>query len=250
LPPQLEEAFEVADHLVLEVDTDSVPPAELQAMSMRVALLPGEQTLASILPAPLYARLHGHLLTYGMDVANVARVKPAVVMNELVLARLTALGYLAEYGLEEYFRPRAGTRPVLELESIEAQLALLFNQPLTTQIQLLADTLDQEFQIEPLLAGLLVAWLSGNDQAFLALFQQQAGESDLARAFNRQLLDDRNVGMAAKVRHYLNGQGTYFVLAGAAHFIGPAGIVALLSEQGIRGHRVMSNENATAGAVR
>jgi hypothetical protein len=116
---------------------------------------------------------------------------------------------------------------------------------MTTQIQLLADTLDQEYLIEPLLADLLTAWLSGNDAGFLELFEQQAGDSELAAAFNRQLLDERNVGMANKVRGYLDAQGTYFVLAGAAHFIGPAGIVALLSQQGIPGRRIMSNESVT-----
>ncbi|MCZ6709887.1 MAG: TraB/GumN family protein, partial [Gammaproteobacteria bacterium] len=134
---------------------------------------------------------------------------------------------------------------ILELESIESQLGLLFNQPMDTQIQLLTDTLDQEYLIEPLLAQMLVAWLSGNDDQFVELFALQGGDSPLAKAFNRQLLEERNVSMANKVRSYLSGQGTYFVLAGAAHFIGAEGIVALLADQEILGHRVMSNERAT-----
>lgn len=248
LPPQLDEAFSQADYLVLEVDTERMSSPDLQAQSLRFALLPGQQTLSDVLPAPLYERLNVHLMAYGMSARTIGRAKPAVVMNELVLARLTALGYLSDYGLEQHFRARLGTRQILELESIESQLSLLFDQPMALQIQLLIDTLDQEYLIEPLLTDMLIAWLSGNDQRFLDLFEQQAGDSNLAIAFNRQLLGERNVGMANKVRDYLQGQGTYFVLAGAAHFIGPEGIVALLAQQEIHGHRVMSDESAIFAA--
>ena len=106
----------------------------------------------------------------------------------------------------------------------------------------------QKRPIEPLLVEMLVAWMSGNDHQFVELFALQAGDSPLARAFNRQLLEERNVGMANKVRSYLRSQGTYFVLAGAAHFLGAEGIVALLADQDILGHRVMSNERATISA--
>jgi uncharacterized protein YbaP (TraB family) len=246
LPRQLQAAFDQADFLVLEVDTEGVSSADLQAISLRHALLQAPQTLSDVLPEALYARLNEHLAVYGMNADAVGRAKPAVVMNELVLARLTALGYLSQHGLEQHFRAQLGTKSILELESIDAQLRLLFDQPLATQVQLLTDTLDQEYLIEPLLTGMLVAWLSGDDKQFLALFEQQAGDSELAKAFNRQLLDERNVGMANKVAGYLNGQGTYFVLAGAAHFIGPEGIVALLARQGISGHRISSNESLSA----
>ncbi|MFP6814770.1 MAG: TraB/GumN family protein [Pseudomonadales bacterium] len=248
LPPQLDEAFGQSDYLVLEVDTGRASPADRQAQALRFALLPGQQTLPNVLPALLYERLNEHLLVYGMNAQAMDRAKPAVIMNELVLARLTALGYRADYGLEQHFRSRLGVRRILELESIESQLDLLFNQPMETQIQLLTDTLDQEYLIEPLLAEMLVAWLSGNDDQFVQLFAQQGGDSPLAKAFNRQLLEERNVGMAKKVRSYLGGQGTYFVLAGAAHLIGAEGIVALLADQHIIGHRVMSDERATISA--
>ena len=79
--------------------------------------------------------------------------------------------------------------------------------------------------------------------AFERLFREQAGESELAEAFNRQLLDDRNGAMAEKIAGYLEGEGTYFVLIGAAHFIGEQGIVARLERRGIEGQRVTTATN-------
>lgn len=242
LAPQLEKAFEQSALLVVEVDTEKYPLQEMQRKMMDVALLENGQTLKQVLPKGLLNRLNESLASYGINSQQVAQFKPAMVMNQLVVLRLQALGYLPEYGLEQHFRAKLDNRQVLELESFDGQLDLLFNQPVEVQIQLLADTLDLEHEIEPILAEMLAAWLAGNDDDLLMLIQQQSGNSELSQAFNKRLLDDRNVGMAKTIGRYLDTTGTYFVLVGAAHFIGKSGIVSLLEQQGITGQRVMSND--------
>jgi len=110
------------------------------------------------------------------------------------------------------------------------------------QIQLLADTLDQEMEIEPVLTGLLIAWLSGDDAALAELFEAQAGDSELVRGFNEQLLDQRNVQMVERIEKLItSGKGDYFILVGAAHHLGENGIPALLRERGINGRRMTSD---------
>ena len=49
--------------------------------------------------------------------------------------------------------------------------------------------------------------------------------------------------MARKIQDYLAGSGTYFVLAGAAHFVGANGIVELLKRNDIHGTRISSTTN-------
>jgi uncharacterized protein YbaP (TraB family) len=67
----------------------------------------------------------------------------------------------------------------------------------------------------------------------------------MARAFNEQLLNQRNIGMAEKIKDYLAGEGTYFVLVGAAHLIGERGVVALLNAADINSQRIMSDLRIT-----
>ncbi len=241
LAAPLDAAFRSATHLVLEVDPTSISPEEMQMKVMQAGLLPDSQTLRDVLPRALHNRLGERLLSYGVDINTVQHMNPAMLMNQLVLFRLMALGYDSALGLERYFTARSGNRQILELESVDQQLELLFGQSMPTQVQLLRDALDQEPDIEPMMADMITAWLSGADEQFLELFGEQAGESDLAKAFNQQLLDDRNRGMAEKIKGYLRGTGTYFVLVGAAHFIGDNGVVALLQQQQIEGTRIMSN---------
>ena len=241
LPEPFEAAFRQADTLVVEVDLSALTPAEMQSKTIAAGRLPKGETLATVLPPELYARLSRRFAGDGMDIVLFESLKPAMVMNQLAVFGLMALGYSPQFGLEQHFTASKGDRPVLELESIDAQLDLLFGQPIATQVQLLEDTLDQEEQFEPLLADMVRAWLAGADDAFLDLFEQQVGQSELARTFNRKLLDDRNAGMAESIAGYLSGTGTYFVLVGAAHFIGENGIVSLLAQKGINGTRILSD---------
>ncbi len=253
LPPQLDAAFEQSDALVLEVDVAAITPQDMQRRTLQYALLPAGQTLGDVLPEALYGRLREHLGDYGMSPEMVSRAKPSLVMNQIVVSRLLALGYLPDSGLESYFLNRRGDRQILELESFEAQLELLFNQPLETQVELLDETLEVAEDIEPMLAGMLVAWLSGDDERFLELFKAQSGDSPLSRAFTRELLEERNHTMAARIRDLLtvtpaDEPRTYFVLVGAAHLVGEEGIVPLLAQQGITGQRVHSTDTLAAKA--
>ena len=58
------------------------------------------------------------------------------------------------------------------------------------------------------------------------------GDAEETKAFYKFLITDRNVGMADKVEEYMQGDKTYFVIAGAAHMIGDDGIPALLRSRG------------------
>ena len=242
LAPQLEKAFEQSDLLVLEVDTEKYSLSEMQRRMMEVSLLQDGQTLKKVLDPAVMDRLNESLARYGINTQQIAQFKPAMVMNQLVVLRLMTLGYLPEYGLEQHFRAKLNDKRILELESLDMQLDVLFNQPLDLQIQLLTDTLELEHEIEPVLADMVGAWLAGNDRGLLALILQQSGTSELSQAFSKRILDDRNVTMAKTIGQYLDTVGTYFVLAGVAHFIGESSIVSLLKQQGINGKRVMSDE--------
>ena len=168
-----------------------------------------------------------------------------LLMNQIVLLRLTSLGYQGEHGVEQHYLRQLGQRRLLELETLDEQLSLLFNQPMDLQRQLLIDTLAQEADIEPLVAGMIGAWFSGDDALFMEMFEAQSGDSELTRKFTEQLLDHRNHGMADKVQGYLASSDseerrTYFVWWGLLISIGDQGIIALLAERGITAERLTS----------
>jgi uncharacterized protein YbaP (TraB family) len=75
---------------------------------------------------------------------------------------------------------------------------------------------------------------------------EQAGDHPLTKAFNAQLIDQRNRNMAKKIKGYLDTNESYFVLVGAAHLVGPMSIIALLQRAGFSGTRLYSNQPLSA----
>ena len=244
LPQQFDAAFAQSDRLAIEVDTDSVAADELRDKLLRYALLPAGQSLATVLQPAALATVDTYLKSQGASVDAVAPVKPAMLATQLAVARLSALGYLPQFGLEEHFKNARGIRPVLQLETIDEQFAVLTSPSLAVQQEMLVETSEQMPTIEPIVAGMIVAWLSGDEREFRRLFDLENGDSPDMQAFSRKLIEDRNVGMADKVAGYLTGlSGTTFVLVGAAHLAGSEGVVALLEARGFHGRRINSNDS-------
>jgi uncharacterized protein YbaP (TraB family) len=244
LPAQFDAAYGKSDRLVIEVDTDSVAPEVLRDKLRAYALLPAGQTLATVLNADAYDSVGAYLKSQGASIDAFATLKPALVATQLAVSRLSALGYLPQFGLEAHFKSERAARSLLELESIDQQFAVLTSPPMSVQQQMLVETIDQMMTIEPIVTGMIVAWLSGDEKEFRRLFDLESGDSPEIKAFSRKLIEDRNVGMADKVAGYLtNLRGTTFVLVGSAHLTGPEGIVSLLESRGFHGRRINSNDS-------
>ncbi len=247
LPPQYQQAFDASDNLVVEVNLSAFTPEQLQFKSMQYALLADEQRLPQVLNAETYAQLNTLTAAYGLPLAQMARFKPAFVTQQLAVLALMATGYDPSRGVEKYFTDQIAStdqhKNILQLETLDFQLDLLMNQPLATQRIMVDDTLAQMDDFEPFTADLVTAWLAGNDAAFEDAFNAQSGDSAESQAFMRQLMDVRNVGMAEKIAGFLDTTGTYFVLVGAAHYIGDNSVIELLRRRGIQGQRISSDQN-------
>ncbi len=237
------QAFACADTMAVEVDLNQYPAAQLQAQTLKHVTLPEGTTLDSLLSAPLRRKVAAEASRMGIPIEALAGLKPAFVMQQILVYHLTTLGYSPAHGVEQYFQDmRASHTPapsqVAQLESLDQQLRLLFDQPLDLQVALLEETLLQLEELDELLAELVAAWLQGDEDAFLQMFLEQSGKSAMLDSFNLQLLDQRNTGMAEKIGKYLDRGGRYFVLIGAAHLVGEQGVIALLQRAGYSGRRV------------
>ncbi len=247
LPQPFMDAFDTADYLVLEVDPNSLTPQEMQFKVMQYGLLEDEQSLNSVLDPKLYAQLATVTQQYGLPIEQLNQFKPAFITQQLAVLALMSAGYDPTQGVEMHFIAQAGERDILQLESIDFQLDLLMNQPLNVQTKIVEEMIEQMDDFEPLTATLITAWLNGDDDTFEETFAEQAGSSEETREFTRQLMDQRNVGMADKIAAYLKTNGTYFVVIGAGHYVGPNNIIDLLSAKQLSGERMQTRPVASAG---
>jgi len=244
LPRQFEQAYHQTEKLVLEVDLSRYPAAEVQAKTLAYAQLPN-QSLRQVMPAALYEKLVLAGITYGLPVGQLQSYQPMLAFQQLALLGMTALGYEGDFGVEHVIGQfgQRGRNDILQLESLEFQLNLLFNQPLDTQLAVLDQALNELPDLENNVRQLMTAYFQGDDDTLLDLMTAQAGDHPLAKAFNDQLIDQRNRGMAATIAGYLQTPHSYLVLVGAGHLVGPRSIVAELGRAGIKGQRIHANQS-------
>ena len=243
LPPQYEDAYHATKNLVFEVDLSRHHPAEVQQKTLEYAKL-SAHSLRQSLPDDTYNRLVQAGMLYGMPVGQMQDFKPMLAFQQLSVMGLIAMGYDPAFGVDHYFGQLGQRQPerILQLETLDLQLSLLFNQPLEVQAAVLKQALDELDDLPAITQDLMSAYFNGDDDTLGALLKNQAGDNPLTKAFHQQLIDQRNRNMTKKVRGYLQTSDSYLVLVGAAHLIGPKGMVALLSKAGFTGVRIHSDQ--------
>ena len=194
------------------------------------------------MPADLYQSLQKVAPVYGIQIEQLQPFKPAVVGQQIQLMAMYSIGYEPEFGLESYFTSLDRDKPVLELESVEDQLDLLFNADRATQNALLRETLMQLPRLPEDTDAIIGKWIHGDDKGLESLIRESMGSSILARNFMKRLLDDRNERMASKILDYLRTNKSYFVIVGAAHLAGKNSVVSILNDQGQIGKRFSSED--------
>ncbi|MFH2052219.1 MAG: TraB/GumN family protein [bacterium] len=230
----IEEAFEQADALAVEVDAlDPAKAAAAASLMMTAGMMPQGRTLEDVLPDSTVARIQEALGPQKAMWSVYKSLKPAFLALILATSGYQEMGLDPQLGLETHFLGKArGAKEIVELESIEQQMALFTGLDDAMGLALLDDTLDQLGDMEGVLEELVEAWQAGDVARVDALMADQVGEDPAMVAFYRRLLDDRNVKMAEAVIALLAGDKDVFVLVGAGHFGGEKGIIRLLEQEG------------------
>lgn len=122
---------------------------------------------------------------------------------------------------------------VLALESAQAQLSIFDRLPEEEQEDLLL-AVAREAAAQRADAS-VKAWLTGDEEAFVALAQDSLLADPELRA---ALLDARNLAWIERIVAAVDAGDRPFVAVGASHMIGPSGLPALLSARGYRVRRI------------
>lgn len=237
-PPSYLEALRTTETLVLEVDETALSPAELQALVAQYGTLPGGQTLSDLMAPADYQRLTAYTKGLGLPDTALRTLKPAMLLLQLGVLEYISMGYLSEAGVETVLRANNGERQILALETIEQQLAAATALPLNLQSELLLETLDEIHSASLDISDLVQAWLAGDVERLDKLFNDNTNASEAAQQWMNDLLNKRNIGMAAGVAELLHTEEDYLVVVGAAHLVGDNSVLALLKQQGVSATRL------------
>jgi len=233
--PRLRDALTATDTLALELD---VTDPELLRNP------PAAATAPLTLPDAMRARLARQVAAACLPEQAMQRFNP--LMQAVTLTVLSARweGLQAGFAQEIMLATaaRAQQRPIVSLESAQAQMALLLPSDPDEARHLLDQALEhlEQGRTRPLLRRLAEAWADGR----LKELEEYATWCECAdtaedRAFLRRLNDDRNAPMADRI-DALHGQGKRVLAAvGALHMTGEQGLPRLMAARGYTVERLV-----------
>lgn len=235
LEPQVTRALSDAKKLVIEVDISDTEAMRLAIM--RHGIYPDGQTINRHLSADGSAQLRQALKRVDLPFESVARMKPWMIANLLLVQEMARNGFPAEQGIEKYFITIAQkqNKPIQELETADYQLSLFDSMTDAEQEEYLKENLAELANGEAMkkALALIAAWQGADGKALEdALLEMQKGETASDRFLQQVLLDQRNPNMANQVEVLLKSDKTSFVAVGALHLLGEKGVPALLKQRG------------------
>jgi uncharacterized protein YbaP (TraB family) len=230
LDSSIEDAFELADNLVVEVDITQLDEMHTLQLIMDYGTYPPGDRLQDHIPDDLYAQLVEQL---GVVMVMLDNYKPWVVVTMQEQLQLQELGYNSEYGIDLYFINKAveTSKDIIELETADLQIELLSAFPDELMILVLEQNIENPLTQEDA-ALLFEAWENGDAvEMELLLFEALTEEPTLAPYYDK-IVYERNINMAEIIEGFLTDEESYFVVVGAGHLVGENGLIDILDGRG------------------
>jgi uncharacterized protein YbaP (TraB family) len=231
LSAAMEEAFKESDLLVEEVDISEVTAADNQLSVLRRGMLPASQSLDAVVSPDTFALVSRRLGDLGMPVEPLKRFKPWMLALTLLSLEWQQAGFDPALGLDKHFydRARAEGKPVQGLETLEDQLSRFDDMTANEQDRLLAQTLRELDTQKRSVSVLADAWKAGDASTIERIVLQDLRQEP--RMYER-LLVERNRNWLPKIEVLFTRTGRTFVVVGAAHLVGPDGLISMLRSRG------------------
>jgi len=228
----IENAFEKSDFLAVEADINDIGRLNIQKL-MESAFYSGNDTLEKHVSRSTFDTIKEQTERLGLPVEFVYNQKPWFLGLTLSSVELMKAGYDPNYGMDKYFLSKAaGTKKILELESLDYQIDLLSGLNDDEQELFLLYTLKDLKILTQEVDNLVEAWQSGAVESMERTVTKSFTEDRRFSGIYDKLIYKRNRNMALKIEGFLKTNGTCFVVVGAAHLLGDRGIVQLLKGRG------------------
>ncbi|UAC49537.1 TraB/GumN family protein [Bacillus aquiflavi] len=235
LHEKIETAFDQSTYLAVEADIFNMNQLQMQKELEEKAKYADGKTLQADLPADLYSQLKSELQEYGINISMLNEYETWYISMVLEGLQAQKLGYDSELGIDYHFlKKEKDDKEIIELEGVTFQLDLFDQLSPEIQKKLIEVYFAEKKTAKENIEKLVTAWKSGNAEQLSQVLLESEDDSEEYKQFNEVFMDQRNKDMAVKIEEFLNSEekGTYFVIVGAAHFVGENGIVNILQNKG------------------
>jgi len=226
----MEEAFQRATTLVEEIDLDQMNRPEVAQAIAAKAFYQGERSLETELSPETYRLVAERIGAAGLSVESFRRMKPWMIALTLMALELKRGGFDAALGLDRYFHARATRegKAFRALESPVEQIEFLESIGAELQDEFVMQQVDNARTQVAQVAAMADAWKSGDAAAVERLMLEPLRA--MPRVYEL-LVIRRNRAWMPAIESCL-AEGACLVVVGAAHVIGPDGLLAELRSRG------------------
>jgi len=230
-PEAFDKAYSASDIVVLETDMEAILDPNFQAKLMAHFSYRDGRLLTQMISPELYQELQQYLRDRGLIPHIFIGMKPAGVMLTMLGIEFQRLG-ISEDGADTVYYQKAITdgKPTLGLESIEDHIGFIAELGEGNEERYLQQTLEDMKETESIMREMVLHWKSGNMEGLQEIVVDQM-KADYPKIY-QSLLVDRNERWLPQIKTMLTTPDVEFVLVGAAHLIGPDGILKELKQQG------------------
>ena len=233
LDPAFEEAFSSSDVLIEELDMHEMQAANSQLQMLTRGMLPAGQTLDKVLSADTMSAVVKKFTDLGMPLEPMKQFKPWLLSLILQGFEWQKAGFDADLGLDKHFYDLAigSGKQVQGLETLAFQLSRFDEMSMDMQDRLLAETLKELETTKTSFTRMADAWKSGDVPTIERLVLKDLKAEP--QMYDR-LLIERNRTWLPKIEALFSRPKPAFVVVGAAHLVGPDGLLQMLTAKGYR----------------
>jgi len=228
-----EGAFNSSGTLVEEINLAEAEQLAAAPLLLSKGLYTDGRTFESAVGKDTATLVATRLKTTGIPMEMIRTMKPWMVMLLITAFEAQKAGLDAALGLDKYFfdKARAASKPVLALETAESQIDRFDKMPETLQEQMLRSTLTELDSQQNSVAAMINAWKTGDAAA---LEKMSLSSFDGYRGAYSSLIVERNNNWVPQIEACMAKPQPCFVVVGAAHLIGPDGLLTLLKKKGYK----------------
>ena len=249
-PDYLTDAYAQSDALAVECDV--VSAQKDLALSIRTAkamVLSDGSKVSDYVPRSCYKRAVEILKENNTYNEAMDYYMPVMWYSLISSLATDKAGTSADLGVDMYFLTDAleNDKTVYEIESIEAQYAMLAGMSMDLQSLLLEEVVNTygNPQYNIYLRLMCRAWADGDADGILEQSSTEGlppEQQALIEEFNNAMEGQRNILMTDYAKQALASGETVFIVVGAAHVLGDDGIAANLAAEGYTVEQVTNNE--------
>jgi uncharacterized protein YbaP (TraB family) len=229
LPKEFDAAFDASQILVIETDIDRMEG--LGDEYRRRMQLENGQTLEDRLSRRTFRLLEKKAAELSLPLELIRELRPAMALTIFSALKLSKLGF-SRPGVDLYYLEKAKeeSKTLMYLESLEAHLEALFASGYFEDEDAYVFAALKDLDAAGTeLQQLIDEWRKGIGHAAENTVREMAEQYPQTYL---SMLVNRNRAWLPLIESYLASPETEFVIAGAAHFYGPDGLLTLLAADG------------------